>query len=47
MANPAFMEGIAAAKAGAKVLDNPYKTWESHTLWEIGFLFELERQCAS
>lgn len=48
MANTAFMEGIHAAKKGKKVLDNPYH-WLNNKpnadLWEVGFIFELERQC--
>ena len=50
MANPAFMEGVHAAKKNKKVTDNPYR-WgilidaDKADLWELGFLFQLEVMC--
>lgn len=53
-ANPAFMEGIHAAKKGKTIQDNPYKDTamfvvhdeNSANLWDLGFLFQLEVMCA-
>ena len=55
MANPAFMEGIHAAKKGKSIEDNPYRDMamfvvynrNSAKLWEAGFIFQMERICAS
>lgn len=54
MANPAFMQGIAAANAGLTIMDNPYRdglrydgSADSANLWDLGFTFQMERICAS
>jgi hypothetical protein len=54
MANPAFMEGIAAAKSGSTIKDNPYReglrllaSQETADLWDLGFVFQMEIICAS
>lgn len=54
MANTAFMEGIAAAKSGSTIKDNPYRDglyyilWPEHAeLWDLGFVFQMEIICAS
>jgi hypothetical protein len=50
MANPAFMEGIHAAKKGKSIKDNPYRDgfWYvkdevSANLWDLGFTFQMEK----
>ena len=54
MANPAFMEGIHAAKKGKSIKDNPYRDGlkfdgspDSAHLWDLGLAFQLEVMCAS
>lgn len=53
MANPAFMEGIHAAKKGKSIKDNPYRDGfvfiDQHKagLWDIGFHFGIEQVCAA
>lgn len=52
MANPAFMEGIDAAKKGKSIKDNPYRDGlkfqgspNSANLWDLGFTFQMEIIC--
>jgi len=55
MANPAFMQGVHAAKNGKTIHDNPYKDMAmfviydkvSADLWDLGLAFGLEQLCAS
>jgi hypothetical protein len=54
MANPAFMEGVRAAKKGKSIKDNPYRdglrydgSADSANLWDLGFTFQMEKICAS
>ena len=54
MANPAFMEGVHAAKKGESIKDNPYRDGlrydgpaDSANLWDLGFTFQMEKICAS
>jgi hypothetical protein len=54
MANPAFMEGIHAAKKGKGIHDNPYRDGlllpggqDSADLWDLGLAFGLEQLCGS